>query len=83
MTIVQLDAAALHAAARNPDSLTPDAFRHATSAVREAEKAYRAAIQARNALTRDARAINVPYTALERWTGINARTLHDIVNEAS
>lgn len=79
MTIAQLDAAGLHAAARDPDSLTPEAFRQAESTVTEARSAYRAAVAARNGLVRDARAINVPYAALERWTGLSVRMLHDIV----
>ena len=83
MTIVQLDAAALRAAARDPDSLTPDAFRAVNTAAREAQIAYRNAVRSRFDLIRDARAIGVPYVALARWTGISERTLHDIVNGAS
>jgi len=82
MTTARLDAAALHRAARDPDSLTPDAFRAANTAAREAQIAYRNAVRDRYDLIRDARAVGVPWVALSRWTGISARTLQDIVNGA-
>ena len=83
MTTAQLDAAKLHEMARDRDGMIPVPFWKANDAVEDSRRAYRAAVAARNDVIREARAVNVPYAALERWTGLSLRTLHDIVNGGS
>jgi hypothetical protein len=80
MPVDQLDAVQLHELARDPDRPPPRAFSDANDAVADAERAYRDAVRARHELIREARRLGVSWVALSRWTGISARTLHDIAN---
>ena len=71
----ELDARSLHAAARDPESETPEVFQKANEAVEEARVVAQAWTAARHRLIYEARQIGVPYPALSRWTGMHVSTL--------
>jgi hypothetical protein len=75
-----LDAKALHAAAKGGEGVPPE-FARANAAVETARRAAEDATFDRHQLIREARQIGIPWVALARWTGMNVRTLHEIVED--
>lgn len=81
MTDVQLDAAALHAAARDSDAPAPAEFAAANESVERTRSLHQVAIWERHDLIREARRLGVSWVALSRWTGLDVRSLDRIVND--
>jgi hypothetical protein len=81
VTEIQLDAALLHALARDPKSDPPAAFASANEDIERTRRLYDHAVWHRHDLIKAARDLGVPWTALSRWTGLNRRSLDRIVNE--
>lgn len=71
-----LDARQLHAIARDRAADPPEPFAAANATIAAAEQARRD----RDQLVREAHELGIPWTVLERWTGLSARHLHRIVH---